>query len=133
MISALLGLIAFLSLVVAGLAWTAHVRATHFQSVEDRWRERERQLIDRLLKQAQVPPLEIQRERVLKLPDPELTPTAETWVDAAMREDDVMEEIEYLFPEAARLGPTLAKERYAQDWKRIEKRIIEQRTPLRMG
>ncbi len=91
--------------------------------------KREGVLIDRLLKQAGVAPVVIEREKVVKLPDPEIQP--ETWIDAAFFQDDVKEELEQVYPEVARMSHTQAKERYAHDWRHIEQRLREQRTPLR--
>jgi len=93
--------------------------------------KREAALVDRLLKQGGVAPVVIEREKALKLPDPEIQP--ETWVDAAFFQDDVKEELEQLYPEVARMSHTQAKERYGADWRRIEQHLREQQTPLRAG
>lgn len=93
--------------------------------------KREGELVNRLLKQAGVQPVVIEREKVIKLPDPEVQP--ETWIDAAFFEDDVKEELEQAYPEVAHMSHAQAKERYAHDWRHIERRLREQKAPLRTG
>lgn len=129
----LLVLLAILSLTVACVAWAARAQATRFIRIEDVWRERERQLVDRLLRQAHVPPLEIQREQVLKIPDPELAPTAETWVDQAWLRDSIKEEIEQIYPVTRSMSEIDVMHVYASDWRAIERRLKEEQTPLRVS
>jgi hypothetical protein len=93
--------------------------------------QREAMLVDRLLKQGGIAPVVIEREKVVKLPDPEIQPM--TWQDEAFFTDDIKEELEQVYPEAARMSHGQAKERYVHDWQTIEKRLREQRTPLRAG
>lgn len=93
--------------------------------------KRESELVNRLLKQAGVQPVVIEREKVIKLPAPEIQPMSP--MDEAMFIDDIKEELEQVYPEVARMSHTQAKERYAHDWRHIEQRLREQRTPLRAG
>lgn len=99
---------------------------------EEKWRERERVLVDRLLGQAHVRPVEIQREKVVKLPDPEVTPPP-SWIDEAFAVDEVKEELEQFYPEAARMTHAQARSAYPAEWARIQKRLKEEATPLRAG
>lgn len=103
--------------------------AWFFLRREDKWREREMALVDRLLKQGHVQPVTIEREKVVRLPDPE-TPT-ETWIDQAFFEDDVKEELEQMYPEVARMSHGEAKTRYAHDWRRVQERLRAERAPIR--
>jgi hypothetical protein len=91
--------------------------------------KREGVLIDRLLKQAGVQPVVIEREKVVKLPDPEIQPM--TWQDEAFFIDDIKEELEQSYPEIARMSHSEAKARYAHEWMRVQKRLQAERTPLR--
>jgi hypothetical protein len=96
---------------------------------EEKWRERERVLVDRLLRQANVAPVEIQREQVVKLADPEIQPAS--WVDESFATDDIKEELEQLYPEAARMSHAEAQARYSREWQRIAVALKERSTPLR--
>lgn len=98
---------------------------------EEKWRERERALVDKLLKQGNLSPIEIQRERVVKLPDPEIQPAS--FIDEAFFTDDVKEILEQQYPEAARMSHTEAQQRYAKDWQRIAKKLREEATPMRVS
>ena len=116
----LCGLLATTTLLLAVcLVYTAHF-----------FLKREGVLVDRLLKQAGVAPVVIERERVVKLPDPEIQPM--TAQDEAFFIDDIKEELEQVYPEVARMSHMQAKERFAHDWRHIEQRLREQKTPLRV-
>jgi len=90
---------------------------------------REAALVDRLLKQNGIQPVVIEREKVVKLPDPELAPMSAE--DEAFFVDDIKEELEQIYPEIARMSHTEAKRRYAGDWARMQKRLQAERAPLR--
>ena len=120
-------LLALVLLQAACLICAAYI----FLKREDKWREREMALVDRLLKQAHVPPVQIERENVIKLPDPEIQPAS--WIDQAFFEDEIKEELEQIYPEIARMSHRQARETYPKDWQSIERRLQEQNTPLRAG
>lgn len=133
-------MVLLLSLIAGALAilWAVTVivavrffqmRESEWLRREGEWRSRERVLVDRLLKQSHVPPLEIQREQVVKLPDPEIQPAS--WVDQSFMIDDVKEELEQIYPEAARMSHAEAQTKYSKDWQRIAKKLKEESTPLR--
>lgn len=115
------------SLVIATLFFLK--REKDWRRVEGEWRERERALVDRLLRQAHVQPVEIQRESVVKLPDPEIQPAS--WVDESFRLDDIKEELEQIYPETARMSHAEAQARFPKDWQIIAKKLKEEQTPLR--
>jgi len=119
----------FLVVVNLLLAVSLLYAARFFLKREDGWRQREMVLIDRLLKQAHVAPVAIERENVIKLPDPEVQP--ETWIDQAFFTDEIKEELEQVYPEVARMTHNQAKDRYAAEWRRIEQHLRERQTPLR--
>jgi hypothetical protein len=114
---------------LAGAAYFFQRRERDWRAIEEKWRERERALVDRLLRQAQVQPVEIQRERVVKLPDAEIQPAS--WIDESMRLDEIKEELEQVYPESAHMSHTEAQQRYGADWSRIAKKLREEATPLR--
>lgn len=91
--------------------------------------KREGELVNRLLKQAGVQPVVIEREKVVKLPDPEIQPM--TWQDEAFFIDEIKEELEQVYPEIARMSHSEARARYAHDWARVHKRLQAERMPLR--
>lgn len=114
---------------IAGAASIFARREREWIRREEKWRERERVLVDRLLSQGHVLPVEIQRERVVKLPDPETQPPS--WIDESFRIDDIKEELEQIYPEAARMSHAEAEQRYAREWQRIAKKLKEEATPMR--
>lgn len=91
--------------------------------------KREGELVNRLLKQGGVQPVVIERENVVKLPDPEIQPA--TWIDDAFHRDSVKEELEQVYPEAARMSHSEAQARWPHDWRAIDRRLKEELTPLR--
>lgn len=121
----------FLAAFIASAAILFARRERDWIAREEKWRERERALVDKLLRQAHVSPIEIQREHVVKLPDPEIQP--ESWVDIAFRTDEIKEELEQVYPEAARMSHAEAQQRYSKEWQRIAKKLKEEATPLRAG
>jgi hypothetical protein len=130
LLSLLAGLFAALWVAsVLGAARLLQNRENGWIDREEKWRERERVLVDRLLGQARVTPVEVQRENVVKLPDPEIQPAS--WVDEAFAVDSVKEELEQLYPEAARMSHAEAQAKYSADWRRIAKKLKEESTPLR--
>jgi hypothetical protein len=96
---------------------------------EREWREREMGLVDRLLKQGQVATLTVDREKVVKLSDPEIQPAS--WIDDAFMIDSIKEELEQIYPEAARMSHAEAQARYAKEWQGIARKLKEEATPLR--
>lgn len=92
--------------------------------------KREGKLVDRLLKQGGVAPITIERERVVKLPDPEIPPM--TPEDEAFFVDEIKEELEQQYPEVARMSHADARTRYPHDWARMQKRLQAERMPLRV-
>ena len=106
--------------------------ARYFFTLIGELRQENRELLSRLLLKNNIEPLVIERERVVKLPDPETQPER-TAVDEAFRMDEIKEMLEESFPDAAFMTHEEAKEAYARDWARLEKRWDEARTPLRAG
>ena len=127
----LLDALVLLTLLAAGVASAAYLSQMRWEKREQQWREREMALVDRLLKQAHIAPVTIERENVIKLPDPEIQPP--TWQDEAFFIDDIKEELEQIYPEAARMSHKEAMALYTKDWQRIGRQLREQRTPMRVG
>jgi len=101
------------------------------ERIESQWREREWKLTDALLKQAHVKPLvQVESERVVKIPDPDTLPPL-TWQEQVFMEDAIKEEIEQIFPEACRMSAAEAKVRYANEWKDYERKFMADRIPLK--
>lgn len=92
-------------------------------------RRENQQLLNRLLLRHNVEPIQIEREQVVKLPDPEVQPR--TWLDDVMRADAIKEEIERVHPDAAQMTLEEVMATYPHDWKRFEAQWNEQHTPLR--
>jgi hypothetical protein len=121
--------LSFLSVVAVALAASLTLAARFFIRREREWNERHWELVNRLLKQAHVPPLTVERERVVKLPDPEIQPAS--FIDDAFFVDDVKEELEQIYPEVARMTHAEAQARYAKEWESIAQKLRKQQTPLR--
>ena len=121
---------AILVFCVLGLAFALIASARRFLRIEDQWRERERRLVDRLLQRASIAPLEVERERILRLPDVEQP--QETWIDEAMRANAILEEVEHRNPGALGLSAEQAKAMYPDEWARASRQLAEAQTPLRI-
>ena len=101
------------------------------EQIENRWREREWKLTDALLKQAHVKPLvQVESAPVVKIPDPEALPPL-TWLEQCTMEDMIKEEIEQIYPEAARMSAAEAKVRFAHEWRDFERKAMLERVPLK--
>jgi hypothetical protein len=83
-------------------------------------RLREQQLIDRLLVKAGHTPL-IEREQVVKIPDPEIRQP--DFVELAFREDEIMEEVEMMNASMQGRGADYVKQLYPSLWEEAEKRF----------
>ena len=99
-----------------------------FSNERKEWRQIERDLIDRLLRREYIQPLQIERESVLKLPDAEIQP--EDWLGLAFRLDEIKEEVEQLFPEAANLSAEQVQVSYPAAWAEAELRWRTLQAPL---
>jgi hypothetical protein len=94
-------------LLVLGLL--IRVLFTQLQRQDDIIKEtrlREQQLIDKLLTKAGYSPL-IEREQVVKIPDPEIRQP--DFIELAFREDAIMEEVEVMNPDMQGTGRGLRK------------------------
>lgn len=103
-----------------------------FNEKEREYKRREAELVDKLLKQAHIAPISkpVEVENVVKLPDPELPPLS--WQDQAIRDDDILEDLELRFPEVRGMTPEQAKLLYPADWKALEWAWDAAHTPLRV-
>lgn len=120
-----------LSLLILLLACGYTLQARTFYRREEGWRQRERQLVDRLLRQANVAPLEVERIKTLQIddnPSPNKSP-----IDEAFEVDDLKEELEQLHPDAQWMSVEQAKAAYPQEWREIGARLEAKRQPLRIG
>ena len=120
-------LVLLLSFLACGYALQARI----FYRREEEWRARERQLVDRLLRRANVEPLEVQRGKVLQVDD-DPTPNKSP-IDEAFEDDDRKEELEQIHPDASWMSVEQAKAAYPQEWKEISARLEAQRKPLRVA
>jgi hypothetical protein len=92
-------------------------------------REREQKLIDRMLTKSGFAPI-IEREQVVKLADPEIKQP--DFIEAAFREDGIMEEVEMLNPEMAGRGVEYVKQVYPSIWDEAERRYNAMNNPMRL-
>lgn len=100
---------------------------------ECEWRERERKLVDELLRYAHVPALEVQQERVAKIPDAETAPLMND-IDLAMHNDEVLEELQHRHGVATDTNdPVLAQTYYPQQWADAERIVRERKAPFRLN
>ena len=107
------------------------VKEVSWQVSESEWRNRERELLDRLLRQAQVKPLRMEFEQIVKLPDPEIPPAS--FVDEALRDDEILEAIETKHPELTGASAAEIRMRMPQVWEAFAERHRIEHTPLRMA
>ena len=94
-------------------------------------RRKNQELLNRLLIRGNVEPIIVEREQVVKLPDPEAGPARRTWVDEAYRLDEIKEMLEEAHPDAAEMTAEEAMHAYQRDWAHLERLWDEQHTPLR--
>lgn len=99
--------------------------------LDQRHRDRERELIDTYLRKQGSAPLSVQAETVLKLQDAEAAP-ARSWIDDAMRRDEIKERLEETYPDAAWVDADEAQAHWAEAWKRLEKQWENEHAPLRV-
>lgn len=108
-------------------------QARAFSKREDRWWKREEELRNQLWELAggKKPVVKIEREKIIKVPDPEGQPPAMNEWDAALFNDGVKEEVEQLHPNARGMSIAQVKAKYPHDWKRAEEALRAERAPLR--
>lgn len=127
-----LGVFALAGMLLAGLLVRAFFDyQKRIEQVEDKYREREWEIFDRaLVGQGIKPILKIEREKVLKVSDPEIP--NETWTESAFNDDRIKEEIEQLYPEARRLPTAEVKVLYNTEWRKFEQSYRDMQRPLRV-
>lgn len=103
------------------------------RKLADDYRQREAELLNRILKQVGVKAVgpQVEVENVVKLPDPEIAPP--DWIDLAFRQDEIKELIEEGQPDMAHLSAEEMRNLYPRIWSRYEAMHAEQHTPLRAG
>jgi len=98
--------------------------------LESEWRERERELVDRILKQVNVKPIvQHQVEKVVVHPDPEVAPLSP--IDLEWRKVEIIEDIEHFHPELTGITAERLERDYAPIWQKYADRYAEAHTPLR--
>jgi len=110
---------------IRGLLAQIHRLEKH---IEDS-RLREQELVERMLTKSGFAPL-VEREQVLKLPDPEVKQP--DFIEAAFREDGIMEEVEQLNPEMAGRGAEYVKQVYPSIWDEAERRYNSMNAFMRL-
>jgi len=100
------------------------------QALEDQARDREFALIDTYLRKQNVSPL-VEREQVLRLPDPEATKPS-NFVDEAFRLDQIKEIVEAMNPAAAWESIEETRAQWPDLWKQAEAQFAVEQTPLRV-
>lgn len=116
--------------VLYGVQMRAFFRSLkRWEELEARFRAREDLLIDRLLVKSGNSPL-IERERVVKLPDPEVKQPS--WIEEAFRLDGIMEEAERLLPEAQGQTPEWVRDMYPTVWRNAEALYNEKTDGLKL-
>lgn len=113
------------------LGWQIRVLLAQIHRLEEeieKARQREQQLIDKLLSKSGYSPL-IEREQVVKLPDPEVKQP--DFIELAFKEDSIMEEVELMNPDMAGRGADYVKQIYPSLWEEAEKRYNTLHNPMR--
>lgn len=123
--------ITLICLLGALLGWQIRVLLAQIQRLEQQIEEsrlREQQMMDKLLTKSGYSPL-LEREQVIKLPDPEVKQP--DFIELAFREDAIMEEVEMMNPEMAGRGAEFVKQIYPGIWDEAEKRFNTLHNPMR--
>lgn len=111
-------------------AWRAREEQwrTHQREIEEAGRREVRDLLDRYLVKQHVEPLQIHNKKAIVIdndPTPDLSP-----IDVAIRQDEVLEELEQLHPEVRGLHYEDARRMYKDEWWVIEKALENERKPF---
>lgn len=123
--------LALICLLGALLGWQIRVLLAQIHRLEqeiEKSRLREQQMVDKLLSKSGYSPL-LEREQVVKLPDPEVKQP--DFIELAFREDAIMEEAELMNPEMAGRGAEYVKQIYPSLWDEAEKRFNTLHNPMR--
>jgi len=121
--------ITLLSLLLAlAQAGILAVLACYFSAREREVKRERDELLNRLLVKHAVEPIRIEREKVVKLPDPEAQPRSP--IDDAFRNDDILEEIQHRHAEAGGLTAEEVREGWPELWRKYEERWDEEHAPL---
>lgn len=108
-------------------------REREWREREREWREREWKLFNELLRYAHVPALEVQQERVAKIPDAETAPLMND-IDLAMHLDEVLEEMQHRFAVATDTNdPIFAQTAYPAQWAEASRIVRERNAPIRLN
>lgn len=101
------------------------------RKLADDYRQREAELLNRILRLANVQPVgpRVEVENVVKLPDPEIAPP--DWIDQTLRLDEIKEFVEERHPDLSALSVSEIRDRYPQIWHKCEQLRDEYYTPLR--
>lgn len=121
-----------LSLAVLGLTAALWVAVRFFLAREAEWRQREKDFTDRLLRREGVAPLQVQVERVAKIPDPEAEPPRNP-VDEAMYLDDLLEDLQHKHNLGAGMTPQQAMHLFPVEWNTVKREYDAMHKPLRVG
>jgi len=121
-----------LSLAVLGLTATLWVAVRFFLAREVEWGQREKDFTDRLLRREGVAPLQVQVERVAKIPDPEAEPPRNP-VDEAMYLDDLLEDLQHKHNLGAGMTPQQAMHLFPVEWDVVKREYDAAHKPLRVG
>ncbi len=106
-------------------------REREWRGREEEWRKRERQLLNEIGRANGVAPLRVEQERVVKIPDPEVSPLLND-IDSAMYEDDLLEDLEHFHNLGRGMSPAEARHRYPTQWAEVKMNYDAARTPLRV-
>ena len=123
--------ITLICLLGALLGWQIRVLLAQIHRLEqeiEKSRLREQQMVDKLLSKSGYSPL-MEREQVIKLPDPEVKQP--DFIELAFREDAIMEEVEMMNPGMAGRGAEYVKQIYPSLWDEAEKRFNTLHNPMR--
>lgn len=105
-----------------------------YEKREEYWLKREEELRNQLweISGGTKPKITVEREKVLKVEDPEGKPVP-NWRDGVFHDDDCLELIEMRHGLGRHsLTPAQAKAMYPSDWAAAERQIREEQTPLRV-
>ena len=123
--------LALICLLGALLGWQIRVLLAQIHRLEqeiEKSRLREQQMVDKLLSKSGYSPL-MEREQVIKLPDPEVKQP--DFIELAFREDAIMEEVEFINPEMRGRNADYVQQLYPDLWRQAEERYTGIHAPLK--
>lgn len=125
--------ITILSLLCLACIVALILQARTFFAREETWRKRDQEQRDQLWQLAGGKKLTVhyEREKIVKVPDPDAAPPPMNAWDESIFNDMVKEEIEQIHPATAGMSIAQVRAQYPREWDGMAQQLREERRPIR--